>query len=132
MSDFLLRFSWVLFRPVGFCCRRPGFWAELVRAGLVLGWVGPGWVGPRMNWPWDGLFGFCARHTRGLVSSFCSLLARSRDVRSDRVLVSGLGGRQCKGQRARDNMTALARHGMGFWGLLLYQYFCEFYLQRVF
>lgn len=37
MSDFLLRFPWVLFRPVGFCCRRPGFWA-----GLVLGWVGPG------------------------------------------------------------------------------------------
>lgn len=36
MSDFLLRFSWVLFRPVGFCCRRPGFWAGLVLDGLVL------------------------------------------------------------------------------------------------
>lgn len=43
-----------------------------------------------------------------------------------------VGRRQCKGQRARDNMTALARHGMLDLGLLLYQYFCEFYLQLVF
>ena len=44
MSDFLLRFSWVLFRPVGFCCRRPGFWAGLVLEWVGLGWVGLGWL----------------------------------------------------------------------------------------
>lgn len=67
MSDFLLHFSWVLFRPVGFCCRRPDFWAGLVLGWVGPGWVGLGWVGPGMNWSWDGLLGFCARYTRGLV-----------------------------------------------------------------
>ena len=56
---------------LGFCFGRWGFAAGgLVSglgwswAGLVLGWFGPGWVGPRMNWSWNGLFGFCARYTQ--------------------------------------------------------------------